>query len=357
MSKDPEGRVITTCDVYPIQLEKTVGATYNRMVYLGSEFFTYPAWQQGTVQLGGREIACQLSFHLVSGELSYQLNNAETPERVQPEAFTVGGHRFIRLPIGSGSNNKVFLQVVNNGTTKLLKHLKTRLVNLASSDGYQKREGFSGRYEILETYYLKKGNANPEQINLTKKSILSVLEDQSEQLAARLPDKNITPESVVNILKYYDELTSELSEKKLTLGSDPVFKQTLRKRIAYPTQARLNHVYGRTYVSFDVDTNGNIQNIALISPDNAGYGFDQEVKQGLKKLPPLNPEYAGSYLLPIAFTYTKSYGTPVTFVPINKLPADRVKDLVELEEITIPLTVAYRSFPEVDGREVWGYYK
>lgn len=357
VSKDNKGQIITTCDVYPIQLEKTVGATYNRIVYQGSEFFTFPTWQRGTVQLGGREVACQLSFQLSSGELSYQLDHAETPERVQPDAFTIGGQRFIRQSTSSGSNNKVYLQVVHDGETKLLKQLKTKLVTLHGSDGYQKREGFSGRYEIQETYFVKRGNAYPELITLTKKSILSVLEDRSYQLEARLPDRNITPETVVAVLKYYDELTAEKPANKSSLNSDPLFNQVLRKKIAYPTEARLGHVYGRTYVSFDIDLQGIVQNITLVSPENAGYGFDKEVKLGLKKLPPLPPEYAGKYVLPVAFTYVKSYGTPVTLVPVNKLPADRLKDRVELEEITVPLIVSHSSYPEAVSREVWGYYK
>jgi hypothetical protein len=361
VSKDDKGRTITTCQVYYRENGGMLTGNHVQVVYLGSEYFTFPIMQEGSVQLGGKEIPCRLAYSVAGNEVSYQMHHVTTIKRNRPEAFTVNGHRFIRQPIVGQAKFETYFMVLSDGKTKLLKNIKSELRVGKGDNGYVKADEFQGYYNIQESYFIKRGSALPEPVKLSGKSVLSVLQDKSEQLASRLPDGKLKPEEVIEVLKYYDTLTPEVQTapeglaNKSALNRDPLFNQVLR-RLSYPGLAKAERVYGRVYVGFEIDQRGEVQNIALLSPENIGFGFDYVVKQTLKKLPVLSPEYTGKYALPVAFTLTspKNQGTQV---PVNKLSAERLENRTELDEITVPVVVPESLTARPDGREVWGYYK
>jgi hypothetical protein len=360
VTKNDKGKIITTCQVYVRENGGLLAGNHIQVVYLGSEYFTFPVTQQGYIQLGGKEIACRLTYSVASNEVWYQLNHSTTVERIRPEAFTLDGHRFIRQSANGPGKSESYFMVLSDGKTKLLKSIKSELRVGKGDNGYVKADEFQGYYHIQESYYLKKGNAYPESISLTAKSVLSVLDNQSAKLSAQLAGGKLTPEAIIEVLKYYDTLppdeqtVSEELKNKPALSRDPLFNQVLRDKVTYPGQAKYERVYGRIYTGFEIDKAGQIQNIVVLSPQNAGYGFDIQVKQALKKLPILSPEYEGKYVLPVAFTFSAE--KQPAYVPVNKLPPDRMENRIELDEITVSASLD-KSAPGVESREVWGYYK
>lgn len=93
------------------------------------------------------------------------------------------------------------------------------------------------------------------------------------------------------------------------LNQDPVFLQVVTHRIQYPVKPALRALYGRFYAGFDVDSAGHVRNISVLYPKMSSqmiklYGFEYEIRSGLKHIPPLKPSLAGSYILPIAFCFT-----------------------------------------------------
>lgn len=119
------------------------------------------------------------------------------------------------------------------------------------------------------------------------------------------------------------------------LSTDPVFSKVLTRRIGYPPDGRRQSRYGRFYVGFDVDEQGQVQNVAVLSPIHEPYGFEQAVLAGLKKMPHLSTKYAGHYALPVAFVYTNYNESPNSHLPTNTLSADVLGNRVVLNELTV----------------------
>lgn len=355
--KDKDGLVITTCEVYAGG-GRMASTAHQQLTYLGSPYLTFPVWQEGRIRLdeSGKEITCELAYDLVTNQVTCRFNGEQTVNNVTPASFIINGVEFIRQANKLlGIDYRMYTTVLYNGQTKLLKSLSKSLVPIQSSNnGYTKDEKFNGVYQTAVKYYIRKGDAKPELINLSKKSLLDVLYDQAERIAPTLPGKQLTTDDVVEVLKYYDSLTVMAPTSTLPLANDAVFKQTLHDQIRYPDWARNQRVYGRVYVGFDVDSSGQVTNITLLSPGNGGFGFEQQVQNALKRLAKMKPDYAGKYALPVAFTYTNSAEKGVTHTPVNVLPPDRLGGRTLLDEYVVPVVV---SKIIADSREVWGYYK
>ncbi|WP_128544741.1 TonB family protein [Larkinella soli] len=358
ISQDSRGRVITTCHVYAYQTSgPNPTPLHNLMIYLGSEYLTFPVWQPGKVRLGGRDYICTLAYNVVKGELAYKLDQTTTVERSLPEGFTVGGLKFVRLPTKAGGRASTYFEVLYDGNTQLLRNYKRQLKAKYEQNGYDKEEEFKGYFETQTFYSIRKGNAAPEPVLLTRRSALDVLADPSGKIGAGLQGEKLRVEDLIQMVKEYDNLTAGELNSRPSLTTDPLFQQVLRTRIKYPTRAWNERVYGRVYAGFEVDDRGRVQNVTLLSPDNGGYGFEAEVKQALKKMPDLPPGYAGKYALPVAFTLTNTAENRAPYQPVNQLPAGRLADRTLLKEITVPIIIS-KAVPEgTEGREVWGYFK
>ncbi|GAA4413948.1 hypothetical protein GCM10023187_42800 [Nibrella viscosa] len=208
MAKDARGRVVTICVMYYAQIMPQTtgmgGPSHREITYLGSEFFGFPIWQDGTIQIGSRQIRCSLAYNLMSDELLVKLQNSETIQKVTPEAFTIGSNRFV-WDGTKGKGNRYYL-VLNDGPTRLLKTFKCQLKAAVTNNGYtnSKEEEFDGHYEIQEQYYIKKGSAAPESVYLTRKSVLAALGDQAEKVLHELPRRKLTEEQVIQALSHYN---------------------------------------------------------------------------------------------------------------------------------------------------------
>ncbi|AKD54895.1 hypothetical protein [Spirosoma radiotolerans] len=125
------------------------------------------------------------------------------------------------------------------------------------------------------------------------------------------------------------------------LDQDPVFTQVVTHRIHYPVKPASHAIYGRFYAGFDIDSAGHIRNISVLYPKmstrmNKLYGFEYEIHSGLKHMPPLKPNLAGSYILPIAFCYTHYREGASPIVPTNVLPKGyQMSDRVLLSEVKV----------------------
>ncbi len=125
------------------------------------------------------------------------------------------------------------------------------------------------------------------------------------------------------------------------LDQDPVFTQVVSHRIHYPVKPASRAIYGRFYAGFDIDETGHIRNISVLYPKMSTqmrklYGFDYEIQTGLKRMPPLKPSLAGSYVLPIAFCFTHYGESPNPIIPTNVLPQSyQVGDRILLSEVKI----------------------
>jgi hypothetical protein len=133
-----------------------------------------------------------------------------------------------------------------------------------------------------------------------------------------------------------------------------VFSQELHNTITYPGTAWIQAVYSRVYAGFEVSELGAVKNVTILSPENAGFGFSSAVRQALEKLPRLGPGLAGTYALPVTFTYTNSLEKTGTHWPVNRLADEYLNGRTLLDEFVVPIVV---SKPAISTREVWGYYK
>ena len=372
VSMNKAGQVITTCEVYSIK-------SHIQQVYDGSPFLTYPVWQAGKIQLDskGQELTCELAYNLVANEVQVRLVGDSTDRVVTPELFTINGTEFVRQQNKLlGIDYRLYTTVLYNGQTKLLVSLTKRIDGYQNdSNGYTKESSMTGVYKTLSNYYIRKGDAKPELITLTKTSVVSALYEQAEKIAARLPNRNLTPAHVVDALAYYDSLmaddwinkppfaaTSDTVQRssadyaisKAPLSKDPDFRNDLHHKIVYPSSAWTQGIYSRVYAGFEISPQGRIKNIVILSPDNGGAGFVESVRSGLENLMNINPAFSGKYALPITFTYTNSKENIGTHKPVNRLPENRLEGRTVLEEFPVSIVV---SKPVISSREVWGYYK
>lgn len=275
--QNENGQVLTTVDRYG---PGTIGTTaYNKYTYLGSPFLTFPVWQKGKIWLDthGKAITCELAYNLLNNEVLCRFPGDSTAKLVTPEVFTVNGNEFVRQQNKLlGIDYRLYATVLYDGPTKLLLSLTKRIDSyLTINNGYTfvKENSIAGEYKTLSNYYIRKGEAKPEFIVLTKNSILAALYDQSEKIAARIPDRKLTLADVASALAYYDSLTatdwvnksssaihSDSSQiypmgyaiNKAPLSKDPVFNQALHHKILYPSEAWTQGIYGRVYAGFEI---------------------------------------------------------------------------------------------------------
>ncbi|GAB3957096.1 hypothetical protein GCM10028805_48870 [Spirosoma harenae] len=328
---------------------------YNQFLYAGSPFLTFPVWQKGRFQLDklGKSVSAEMAYNLVTNEVLCRFPGDSVGKIIAPETFTILDTQFFRPQ--ANSKYRSYFTILHNGPTKLLKTFTGRLDSKNSPEttrnGYDLDASVSGTFRIITEYYIQKGEAKPELIRLASNSVLNVLYEQADKLAAMLPAKKLTVEDVEKAIIAYDNLMDNRVESQTTT---PLFTQLLHDKISYPGDAWTKGIYSRVYAGFDIDPQGNMKNIVILSPENVGLGFIESVKNGLEKIPALDPTLSGKYAIPIAFTYTNTKESTETHTPINRLPENRLDGRTMLDEVIVPIVV---KKPVTTSREVWGYYK
>lgn len=356
--QEKDGHIFTTMDVYGAS---STNATHNKITLLGSPFFTYPVWQAGQVKLdkSGKVLSCQLAYNLNTNDVLCRFAGDSTVQTITPEVFSINGTEFMRKRGElAGMDYQLYYSIIHNGPTKLLRSLSSQLEALNSAESISIRQykdlNIRDKYRIITKYFIQKGESVPTLVTLSRKSLLEALADQAVGLNTKIPARQLTTTDVIDILNTYDSLVIVARKNPLHLSKEDVFKQILRNKIAYPAWVGNQGIYGRVYAGFDVDSLGLIKNVSILSPDNIGFGFIAEVKRGLETLSNVDPNFCGTYALPIAFTFTNAKDNSGPHVPTNQLDNSRLQNRTILDEITIPFLVAKSS---VVPREVWGYYK
>jgi TonB family protein len=350
--QDHKGQLMTRGDIYGAGVLNATA--YNQYTYQGSPFLTFPIWQKGTVQVDkyGKEIPAELAYNLVTNEILYRSPGDSAVQIITPETFTILDTRFIRpqenLP---GTRYRTYFTILHNGQTKFLKSLTGRLEGRNSADavrnGYDLDASISGTFHFKTDYYIQKGQAKPELVNLTKRDILSVLYEQADKLATKLPTKKLTVGNVSDVLRAYDSLMISDRSSKLPLLTDPAFTQTIHDKITYPEYAKTKRVYGRVYAGFDIDEQGQIKNIIILSPSTGDFRLDLTVRKALEKLPVLSTSSQGNYVLPVVFSFKKSKEDPEYHVPTYRLSDEQVKGKTLLEEFIVLANTPSISVQEV----------
>ncbi len=189
-----------------------MASTHKQASYLGSQYLTYPTWQNGIIRTGtpGKDLYCELAYDLVNNNVLCRFNGDPKVSYLTPPSFIINGLEFIRQSDTQlGIDYQLYATLLHKGQTKLLKSMSNRLIMYGTSNGYEKDEEFAGVYQTTIKYYIRKGNDRPQQIDFTKKSVVRVLREQAAKIAAILPAGRLTIADIGNALTLYDSLMAE----------------------------------------------------------------------------------------------------------------------------------------------------
>jgi hypothetical protein len=212
ISRDAQGRVITTCQVRaaahsgPLlnRPDYNTGIS-NQVIYLGSEYFGFPVWQDGTLRMPNatQEIRCKIAYNLVTRQVLCRLNGLPQEQIVRPETFTMNDVRFVLRD--SQKANRPYLMVLYDGKTKFFKQLRCRF-RPNRNEAYDEAYAFDGYYEQQSTYFLQRPNEKPRAVSLSRKAILDALGDPAGKLSTYLTRKEVTPDELVAALTLLDSV-------------------------------------------------------------------------------------------------------------------------------------------------------
>lgn len=89
------------------------------------------------------------------------------------------------------------------------------------------------------------------------------------------------------------------------VGGPEALRRYMERNLRFPSRAASAAVSGRVYISFTVNADGSISDVAVLK--GLGYGTDEEAVRVVSKMPPWTPGRQNSH--PVAVRYTM----PITF--------------------------------------------
>lgn len=89
------------------------------------------------------------------------------------------------------------------------------------------------------------------------------------------------------------------------VGGPEALRRYMQRNLRFPSQAASAAVSGRVYVSFTVNADGSISDVAVIK--GLGYGTDEEAVRVISKMPPWSPGRQNNHAVPVRYTM------PITF--------------------------------------------
>ncbi len=120
------------------------------------------------------------------------------------------------------------------------------------------------------------------------------------------------------------------------ISHDPVFAKVLKRRLAYPHRAGVQGIYERVYVGFNVNEKGHVGNVSLLSPPGINHHFDHTVTTALRRMPPLNPRYAGRYAMPVVFALIDRHnGSDTLMPPVYAMPPGSLENRTLLRSVYV----------------------
>ncbi|GAB3918985.1 hypothetical protein [Larkinella terrae] len=211
VSQDAQKRVITTCQYYAPKNGLLVNRpdrsqALTQVTFLGSEYLTYPIWQDGTLESGDpkKPIPCRIAFNIATNVVKCRFAGDEREYEVLPEGFTINDMRFTsQVSRKVNKTNRVYYMVLYAGKTRLLKQIRSNL-SVVKRDAYSMEQPFDGTFIHSKTYFIQRNNEKLRVVNLSRKSVLGVLKDPTNQLDQYLTQRKLDDYQLVNAVAYYD---------------------------------------------------------------------------------------------------------------------------------------------------------
>lgn len=208
VSLDSQKRVVTICQTYPEPNGLLINRTDRQQglmqtVYLGSEYLTYPVWQPGSLKVAGAQtfIPCGIAYNLLTHQVMCQFPGDSVSHVVVPEAFTVNDMHFASRLNRKGERS--YYRVLYAGKTRLLAQYKCTLRPI-SNEPYTLDQSFDGTYLRQKSFYIQQDNELLRPVQLSRKSLLAVLDAPPARLPNSLPKNKLTVGELVSALAYYD---------------------------------------------------------------------------------------------------------------------------------------------------------
>jgi len=129
------------------------------------------------------------------------------------------------------------------------------------------------------------------------------------------------------------------------LDNDPVFKKVIRRRLTYPSVRNEYKVAIMVHARFSVDERGHVRNVQIIRQptEEAHHKFyDAVVQSTLNRLPPLNPNYVGHYILPVVFSLRDHQNGELLVPPDTDYHGDHANSVV-LQTVNVLGDKHYRT--------------
>ncbi|KAA9347791.1 hypothetical protein [Larkinella humicola] len=211
VTQDAQKRVITTCRYYDpkggfLMNRPDRSQSVTQVTYLGSEYLTYPVWQPGTLETGDskKPIPCLIAFNIATNVVKCRFEGDEQEYEVQPDAFTVNGISFIsQVSVKGGQTSRAYYHVLYAGKTRVLKQFRCNLI-AAKKEAYSLDDPFDGTFRHQKTYFIQRNNEKLRAVNLSRKSVLNVLDDPTSRLNQYLTQRKLDVFQLVNAVAYYD---------------------------------------------------------------------------------------------------------------------------------------------------------
>ncbi|GAB3258508.1 hypothetical protein GCM10027347_21840 [Larkinella harenae] len=174
----------------------------SRTVYLGSPFLSFPVYEDGALELTAtnQKIPGKIAFNLVTSQVFCQFTGDSLVHEVHPDAFVVGGRRFVRT--GNNKGEQGYYQVLYAGKSRVLAQLKNTL-RLTKREPYSLDVSYEGSYSRQERYFIELDGKAPRLITLSKKSVRKALGPAANRILPTTRSRQLTvPELIESIARY-----------------------------------------------------------------------------------------------------------------------------------------------------------
>ncbi len=208
VSLDGQKRVVTICQTYTESGGLLINRTdrkqgLSQSVYLGSEYLTYPVWQPGSLKVEGAEkfIPCGIAYNLLTHQVLCQFAGDSVSHVISPESFLINDMYFVRRLNKKGERS--YYQLLYAGKTRLLAQYKCNFRSV-SNEPYMLKQSFDGEYLRQKSFYIQQDSELLRPVQLSRKSLLDVLDAPLTRLPDSLPKNKLTINELVSALAYYD---------------------------------------------------------------------------------------------------------------------------------------------------------
>jgi len=151
--------------------------------------------------------------------------------------------------------------------------------------------------------------------------------------------------------KVYDFVTIDL-QPGFPGGMDK-FYEYLSKNIKYPEAALKNNIQGKVFLSFIVETTGELSSIKV--ERGLGFGMDEEALRVMENSPKWTPGYSGNtpvrvkYNIPMSFTLANDKAKDKVILKTSSIIRDKSKDPIYVVD---GITVESDTFKSMNSDEI-----